>query len=143
LNKDIQMKRLLIVAGAVLALSAPFAANADPGHGHGHDHGDGDGGGRGDQWRGDHGDRDDSDRLPPGLAKKAYGLPPGQAKKMWRRGERMPTSYETQRYYVAQPDRYSLPTAPYGYRWLRVGDEYYLAQTQTGLITQVISALIR
>ncbi|MEO8112866.1 MAG: RcnB family protein [Phenylobacterium sp.] len=70
-------------------------------------------------------------------------MPPGQAKKLWRQGERLPSSYISQRYYVAEPSRHSLAPTPYGYRWVKVGDQYYLAQTQSGAISQVISALAR
>ncbi|WP_411287015.1 RcnB family protein [Phenylobacterium sp.] len=66
-----------------------------------------------------------------------------QARKMWRQGERLPATYITQRYYVAEPARYSLAPAPYGYQYVRVDDQIYLAQTQTGLISQVISSLLR
>lgn len=117
------MKLVLIAAAACLA--APAAALADPppwaGGGHGNPHG-----------------------TPPGLAKKPYGLPPGQAKKLWRRGERLPMSYVGSReYIIIEPTRYDLPPPPYGYRWVRVEDHYYLAQTRTGLIAEVIDALIR
>ena len=115
------MKRILIAATAAFVLAAPLAAQADPGHG---------------KDKGDHG-------TPPGLAKKPYGMPPGQAKKMWSRGERLPTVYITERYYVVEPYRYHLPPAPYGYRWVRVDDQDYLAQTRTGLIAQGVSALLR
>ena len=118
------MKLILIAAAAAFVLGAPLAAQADPGHGKG-------GNGRGDTV------------TPPGLAKKPYGMPPGQAKKMWRQGERLPGVYITERYYVVEPYRYHLPPAPYGYRWVRVDDDYYLAQTRTGLIAQVVSALLR
>jgi Ni/Co efflux regulator RcnB len=70
-------------------------------------------------------------------------MPPGQAKKMWRRGERLPSDYLRTEYIVVEPRRYRLPPAPYGYRWVRVEDRYYLAQTRTGLIAQVIEALVR
>src|SRR5258705_7471619 len=119
------MKRILIAATAAIVLAAPLAAQADPGHGKGNGKGK------------------DESGTPPGLAKKPYGMPPGQAKKMWSQGERLPTTYITERYYVVDPYRYHLPPVPYGYRWVRVGDEYYLAQTETGLIAQVVSALLR
>lgn len=117
------MKCILMAAAAAFVLAAPLAVQADPGHGNGHGKGE----------RG----------TPPGLAKKPYGMPPGQAKKMWRQGERLPTTYITERYYVVEPQRYRLPPAPYGYRWVRIDDDYYLAQTRTGLISQVVSALLR
>jgi Ni/Co efflux regulator RcnB len=72
-----------------------------------------------------------------------HGMPPGQAKKMWNQGERLPPIYLQQRYHVYEPARYSLPPAPYGYRYVRVGDRIYLAQDETGLIRDVITALIR
>lgn len=81
---------------------------------------------------------------PPGLAKKPYAMPPGQAKKMWAEGQRLPKQYYTgSRYAVADPSQHSLSPAPYGQHWIRVGDNYYLAQTKTGLISQTISALLR
>jgi len=115
------MKALLIAAAAA-CLALPVAALADPpaAGGHGNPHGG-----------------------PPGLAKKPYGMPPGQAKKIWRRGERLPGEYLRGEYIVVQPRRYDLPPPPYGYRWVRVEDHYYLAQTRTGLIMQVIEALAR
>ena len=123
------MKRILLTALA-LSLAIPAASLADPG---------GKGGGKHDQrgagpWRGG----------PPGLAKKPYGLPPGQLKKRWQRGERLPAAYYGQpRYYVLEPVRYGLRPAPYGYRWVRVDNRYYLTQTRTGLIAEIISALTR
>ena len=75
-----------------------------------------------------------------------HGGPPGQIKKMrrWSRGDHLPRAYYTSRtYYIYEPARYNLPPAPYGYRYVRVGDDVYLAQTQTGLIAQVITNLLR
>lgn len=120
-----RLKTHLIAAAALAVLAAPLAALADPppwaGHGHGKAH-----------------------DMPPGLAKKPYGLPPGQAKKIWGQGERLPMAYVTERRYIVYaPYRYDLPPAPYGYRWVRVDDRFYLAQTETGLISQVIAGLIR
>jgi Ni/Co efflux regulator RcnB len=123
------MKRVLITAAAVLALSAPAAFAKDhPGKAHPNK---------------GHAAMQSGAWTPPGLAKKPHGMPPGQAKKMWSQGDRLPTTYIAPRYYVADPSRYSLPPAPYGQRWVRVGDQYYLAQTETGLISQVVSALLR
>ena len=73
-----------------------------------------------------------------------HGMPPGQAKKYWGKGERLPSVYVTERrYYVTEPWRYDLRPAPYGYRYIIVDDRIYLAQTTTGLILDVISALTR
>jgi len=119
------MKLVSIAVGVAIALTA-HAAQAQPGHnGNGKGHGNSAGG------------------APPGLAKKPYGMPPGQAKKIYGRGERLPMTYVTERYYVANPVAYQLAPAPYGYRWVRVDGYYYLAQTRTGLITQAVAALLR
>jgi Ni/Co efflux regulator RcnB len=78
--------------------------------------------------------------IPPGLAKKPYGLPPGQAKKMWRRGELLPSAYYANaHYYIVQPQRYRLPPAPPGQRWVLVEDDAYLVHNNNGLITNVIA----
>ena len=62
---------------------------------------------------------------------------------VYETGQRLPrTYYGNSTYYVA-PSAYSLPPAPYGYRYVRVGNNVYLAQTETGLITQVLSNIIR
>jgi Ni/Co efflux regulator RcnB len=116
------MKFVSIMIGLTLAVTA-YGAQAQPGH-NGKGHGPAAGG-------------------PPGLAKKPYGMPPGQAKKIYGRGERLPMTYITERYYVANPLAYQLAPAPYGYRWVQVDGYYYLAQTRTGLITQAVAALLR
>ena len=121
------MNHKTIALLAVLAVAAPLAAQAEPGHGKGHDKV------YEQSWN----------RGPPGLVKKPYGMPPGQAKKYWSRGERLPTAYLAPAYYVAEPVRYHLAAAPYGYRWVRIDNQYYLAQTRTGLITQTVAALLR
>jgi Ni/Co efflux regulator RcnB len=124
------MKRIVIPALAILSLAAPSALRADPGHGKSHNkataqapqHGAG---------------------RPPGLAKKPHGMPPGQAKKLWAQGQQLPDSYLTQRYYVPEARRASLGPTPYGHRWIQVGDQYYLAETRSGLVTRVLAATLR
>jgi len=117
--------KMSLLAAALAGLALPLAAQAAPpwagGQGGGNPHG-----------------------VPPGLAKKPYGLPPGQAKKLWATGEQLPAPYVAdERYRVHDLARYRLPPAPYGYRWVRVDDQFYLAQTRTGLIAQVVAALVR
>jgi hypothetical protein len=80
--------------------------------------------------------------VPPGLAKKPGGLPPGQAKKIYQKGERLPLTYLKSQYYLTQPARYQLDPAPAGYRWVLVDENAYLANTQTGLIVNVILNLL-
>ena len=126
------MKHVLISA-TVLSFVLVGAAAADPGKGKGQGHGK----------RG-HDAAVSGAWTPPGLAKKRYGMPPGQAKKMWSQGERLPNHYYTQqRYYVADPSRYNLPPAPYGSRWVLVGDNYYQTRTDSGIVSQIVSALLR
>lgn len=110
------MKSILITAAAALVLAVPTATIAQPAHGH--DRGKGVG------------------KAHP------HGMPPGQAKKQWQRGEHIPRAYVTERtYYITEPARHRLSPPPVGYEWVRVGDDVYLAQTQTGLIAEVVRSL--
>jgi Ni/Co efflux regulator RcnB len=80
---------------------------------------------------------------PPGLARKPYGMPPGQAKKYYGVGERMPVSYVREpRYYVEEPRAYGLPHAPVGYRWILVDRDAYLVRSRSGVIRDVIRAVL-
>ena len=124
------MKTAIMVIAA-LSLAIPATALADPGKGKGKGQHDGRPAMTSGRW------------TPPGLARKPHGMPPGQAKKIWSQGDRLPGAYVSQpRYAVAQPSSQGLGTTPYGYHWVKVGDNYYLAQNETGVISQVISALI-
>ena len=77
---------------------------------------------------------------PPGLAKKNNGcMPPGQAKK-WDVGQRIPAGVQV--YSVPQPVIVHLPPAPYGYRYVRLGGDIVLVQTQNNLIVDVIHAIL-
>ncbi|HEY9219406.1 MAG TPA: RcnB family protein [Phenylobacterium sp.] len=123
------MRLPLIAAALAVAVSAPVAALADkPAHaGHGAHAGHLPHAAPG---------------TPPGLAKKPYGMPPGQAKKMWSQGERLPTNYlRDQDYYLSNYSQYQLAAPPPGYRWMHVGSDAYLVQTQTGLITELVRSL--
>jgi Ni/Co efflux regulator RcnB len=76
---------------------------------------------------------------PPGLAKKNNGcLPPGQAKKLTV-GQPVPTGVVY--YTVPQPVLVQLPPAPYGYRYVRIGNDIVLMSLQQKLIADVISGL--
>ena len=137
--------RHVLMAATALCFALAGAAAADPGKGNDQGrakHGDG-------QMAKHHGDRGHDAMAerrwaPPGLAKKPHGMPPGQAKKLWSRGERLPRQYYSEaRYYVPEPSHYHLYPAPDGTRWVRVGDQYYLTRTDTGIISRVVSALLR
>ena len=85
-------------------------------------------------------------RTPPGLAKKPYGMPPGQAKKLhqYSVGQHLPrTYYRNETYYLDNPVTYQLAPPPPGYKYVRVGNDVYLAQTRTGLIANVIANLLQ
>ena len=58
-------------------------------------------------------------------------------------GQRLPSRYYSSPTYYVQPQTYQLPPAPFGYKYVRVGDAVYLTQTETGLISQVLTNLIR
>lgn len=58
-------------------------------------------------------------------------------------GQRLPSRYYSNRTYYVQPSLYQLPPAPYGYEYVRVGNAVYLTQTETGMISQVITSLLR
>ncbi|HQT54208.1 MAG TPA: RcnB family protein [Phenylobacterium sp.] len=131
------MKNLLAAAAVATLALAPIAAHAEPGgHGQGHKKGH-------DKGHQDYRHDNGGAWTPPGLAKKPGGMPPGQYKKHYRQGQRLPLSYVKPSNYVADPSAYQLRTAPAGYRWVQVDNQYYLAQTRTGLISEVVSALIR
>jgi Ni/Co efflux regulator RcnB len=77
---------------------------------------------------------------PPGLAKKNNGcMPPGQAKK-WSVGEPLPRGVTL--YPVPRPVLVQLPPPPYGYRYVRVGNDIVLVQTQNNLIVDIIVGLL-
>ena len=94
-------------------------------------------------YRDDDDDRDGGRWGPPGLAKKPHHMPPGLAKKYYGVGERLPVTYIRERdHYVMDPPRYGLRYAPAGYRWVAVGDDAYLVRTRTGVITDVVRAIL-
>lgn len=149
--------RQLLASAAIISFVLVGAAVAEPGKGKGHDKHGGGKVSRSVDRNADHprghvtrrGERGhqavaNGAWTPPGLAKKPHGMPPGQAKKMWSQGDRLPNQYYSeQRYFVNDPSRYNLPPAPYGSRWVQIGDTYYQTRTDTGIVSSVISALLR
>jgi Ni/Co efflux regulator RcnB len=64
------------------------------------------------------------------------------ARRVWRRsrGEYIPHSYYSEtRYFVVQPERYRLPPAPRGYRWILVDDDAYLVRSDNGLVADMVA----
>lgn len=79
-------------------------------------------------------------RCPPGLAKKNNGcMPPGQAKKYW---VGQPLARTVYWYPVPQPVVQVLPVVPYGYRYVRVGNDILLLSPQSALVVDVIQGLL-
>jgi hypothetical protein len=72
-----------------------------------------------------------------------HGGPPGQTKKMWRKGERLPSSYYTStRYYIQEPARYRLAPPPRGFRWVLVDGDAYLVRTDNGLVAELVAGVV-
>ncbi|MDP2213612.1 RcnB family protein [Phenylobacterium sp.] len=112
------MKTAIITAAVAMALALPATTVAQPWHDRGQPHSKAAGKGH------------------------PHGMPPGQAKKRWSRGQHIPRAYVTeQTYYITEPARYRLRPPPAGYQWVRVDNDVYLAQTQTGLIAEVVLSL--
>lgn len=81
----------------------------------------------------------DGRRCPPGLDKKHNGcMPPGQVK--WDVGQPVPRDVPV--YSVPQPVLVHLPPAPYGYRYVRIGNDIVMVQVQTNLIVDIIVGLL-
>lgn len=89
-------------------------------------------------------ERDDEDYDYDRMRKKRHphGMPPGQAKK-YLVGERMPVAYVRQRdYIIVEPARYRLRPAPVGYRWLMLEGDAYLVGVDTGIVSQIVRAIL-
>jgi Ni/Co efflux regulator RcnB len=81
--------------------------------------------------------------VPPGLAKKPYGMPPGQAKKYYGVGQQLPPAYiRDARYTVSEPGRYRLRYPGAGYRWVIVDGDAYLVRSKTGVVRDVVRAIL-
>jgi Ni/Co efflux regulator RcnB len=79
-------------------------------------------------------------RCPPGLAKKNNGcMPPGQAKK-YVMGQ--PLARTVYWYPVPQPVVQVLPQVPYGYRYVRVGNDILLLSPESSIVVDVIAGLL-
>jgi Ni/Co efflux regulator RcnB len=71
---------------------------------------------------------------PPQAYFEAPGFRPGYSQ--WRRGGFLPPYYRS--WTVDDFSRYRLRRPPYGYHWIRVGEDYLLVSDRTGLIFDVI-----
>lgn len=70
-----------------------------------------------------------------------YVAPRGYTVRQWTYGQRMPTYYRANQYVVNDYGRYGLRQPPYGYQYVRSGNDVVLTAVATGLITAVIAGL--
>lgn len=153
------MNRLILAACVALLLSTTAAFAGPGGHGNGHgkqEHQRSHAAARVEhhgnrhaavhrEWRRDghrttrHYARHTQDWKAAGLHDNGRHL--GQRRHAWERGQRLPTNYLDQRYYVNDYATYHLTQPPAGYQWVRPypdNNRYYLVQTVTGLISQIL-----
>lgn len=71
-----------------------------------------------------------------------YAAPYGYRYAQYSVGSYLPRGYYGSSYYVDYRP-YGLSPPPYGYTWVRVGNDVYLTSTRTGLIAEVIYSLFR
>jgi Ni/Co efflux regulator RcnB len=117
-------------------------------------HGDWDHRDRGDHWKdhdhdrhsGNH-DYGNSDRAyRDGYRQGRYDAgryirPHGYYHHAWRRGDKLPRGYYSNRYVVRNYREYRLHAPPRGYHWVRVERDVVLAAVTTGVIVSVIDGL--
>lgn len=124
------MKRLLLVT-SIAALMMSSAAFASPGNGKDKHHGQNKG--HAYQAQG---------KNPKAHGRHDNGLHLGQQKQAWKRGQRLPDIYLSDRYYINDYRAYRLDAPPRGYRWVRPyqdSNEFLLVQAATGIISQILA----
>ncbi len=57
----------------------------------------------------------------------------------WKKGQRLPTTYRSNRYVVNDWRARHLRQPPRGYHWVRADNDYVLAAVATGLIASIIA----
>jgi Ni/Co efflux regulator RcnB len=67
-----------------------------------------------------------------------YSRPSGYYYRSWHRGDRLPRSWYGPSYIVYDWRPYRLYSPPYGYHWVRVGDDVVLTAIATGIVLDVI-----
>lgn len=68
----------------------------------------------------------------------SYHRPSGYYYRAWHRGDRLPRSWYGASYIVHDWRPYRLYSPPYGYHWVRVGDDVLLTAIATGVVLDVI-----
>lgn len=67
----------------------------------------------------------------------AYRRPEGWYYRQWRYGEFLPTLFWARDYWINNWWMFDLPIPPYGYEWVRYGDDALLINVYTGEILEV------
>jgi Ni/Co efflux regulator RcnB len=67
-----------------------------------------------------------------------YHAPRGYYYRTWHRGDRLPRSWYGNSYVVYDWRPYRLYAPPYGYHWVRVGDDVVLTAIATGIVLDVL-----
>jgi Ni/Co efflux regulator RcnB len=70
-----------------------------------------------------------------------YIRPRGYYQHAWRRGERLPNAYFSNRYVVRNYSAYRLYAPPRGHQWVRVDRDVVLTALTTGVVIGVVSGL--
>lgn len=109
---------------------------------------------RGDRNRGgwDRGNRHDRPQWRPGVYPRAffsvqryyarpYVRPPRFYVRVWNFGDYLPSAWFGPDYVIDDWWNFDLPPPPYGYDWVRVGDDAFLVDGYTGRIVQVVRQL--
>lgn len=68
----------------------------------------------------------------------AYHRPHGWYYRRWSYGQILPFIFFSQNYWLNDWYDYGLPVPPYGYEWVRYGDDAILVDVRTGMILQVM-----
>lgn len=67
-----------------------------------------------------------------------YRPPAGYYHRVWHRGDRLPVAYYGRSYIVYDWRPYRLYSPPYGYHWVRVGNDVLLTAIATGVVLDVL-----
>ncbi len=119
------MKKILMLLALSCAMLGSTAAMADRDHGRDHDR---------DSWGRYHqDDRYRYKKAPPPHA-KAWG----HESRQFKRGDRLPREYRSNRYYVTDWRSRDLYAPPYGYRWAQVDEKYLLVSTADYVISRIV-----
>ena len=75
-------------------------------------------------------------------APSRYVTPYGYRYSTYRVGSYLPRGYYGSSYYIDYRP-YGLSAPPYGYNWVRVGNDVYMVRSNNGLISEVVYSLFR